>query len=647
MFNGNLTIDNIPKPLFDEYINDKQYTFFDYKNIGHEIYEYKSENDNILFKFLITFERKDNKDININDLNYLEKKIEIKSYINNTLSDLQLTKEYTNSGFLYNFTGYSNNKYLLDFFIKEYNSPIKIKGILLQDIHLNMTERERKVYEYNIIDLLNMSFFSSIYDPNEDIRKEIIRLLKIIEKNTKNTKLSKYSKEICKVPYVLLQNKKYTDSIKNLINKSNKDLIEKQVSEDYEEVSKEIKEFKDNKEKENRDNIKKISNEIKNLSFKQLSFDESIKKINEDIGEDKDKLEDAQASTTEVKLKIVEFLAEGYDSNIIKNLALTIFSPVILAMSLAAFGLAIPFAILSSPIIEMVYDYNNPPDFLSKNSYLTWGHLGSEMKIGKFIENTQNKYDKNLKSLLKKHNIIPTEIIYENEKKLYEFIKYNEKLKITDQMEVINSIYKLRKIEAKCFTIGVIGLMNSGKTTFIKSLGFNDAKPSSKDHTNKVTPYKPSNNKFQILDFPGNDDIRDRIKKAFMCNYNIADLYIIICDVQKVDSESLNSILFPLFKTNNTNCILILNKIDTVIRDYENIDEFENEIKHKTLHISQHAKSNKKDIKIYPVCLEDEEEIIPRTFKKLKDFNIIIKSEIKEKILYPNLEKIKEKYNKF
>ncbi|KAJ6252536.1 udp-2 [Anaeramoeba flamelloides] len=164
-----------------------------------------------------------------------------------------------------------------------------------------------------------------------------------------------------------------------------------------------------------------------------------------------------------------------------------------------------------------------------------------------------------------KNQIINEKLTKILEKKFQNYKNFDStsQLILNKRIRLIYMINEMRKILSKRLIIGVVGVSNSGKTTFINK-AFNkkiNCGIRLYGRTRHVGLYNlgDSNNYF-VMDFPGSDDVENNIKKLnkyFNCN---PCLYIYICTaehIQRSERKALKQI-----SKYNVPTIICLNKVD-------------------------------------------------------------------------------------
>ncbi|KAJ6233157.1 hypothetical protein M0813_30263 [Anaeramoeba flamelloides] len=144
----------------------------------------------------------------------------------------------------------------------------------------------------------------------------------------------------------------------------------------------------------------------------------------------------------------------------------------------------------------------------------------------------------------------------------YKNFTSNSQLLINKKICVIFLINEMRNILSKRLIIGVVGVSNSGKTTFINQSFNKNLKCgiTLEERTEGIGLLGLNSNNYFIMDFPGSDDVKDSVKKLndyFNCNPCLF-IYITAADhIQRSERKGLKEI-----SKYNAPIFICLNKVD-------------------------------------------------------------------------------------
>ncbi|KAJ6252533.1 udp-2 [Anaeramoeba flamelloides] len=153
--------------------------------------------------------------------------------------------------------------------------------------------------------------------------------------------------------------------------------------------------------------------------------------------------------------------------------------------------------------------------------------------------------------------------ILESKFQNYKNFDSTSQLIINKRISFIFMINEMRKLLSKRLIIGVIGVSNSGKTTFVNK-AFNkklNCGISIEDRTREVSLFGlgDSNNYF-VMDFPGSDDVEKKVRnlnKYFNCN---PCLYVYTCTAEHIQRSERKAL--KIISKYNVPTIICLNKVD-------------------------------------------------------------------------------------
>ncbi len=284
--------------------------------------------------------------------------------------------------------------------------------------------------------------------------------------------------------------------------------------------------------------------------------------------------------------------------------------------------------------------------------------LGITANILEYLRNVEKGYLKNLELLSKAVGIkdksddiwslernIYNSLMHNGIKKYENFLttesaKYIAKGLVKDAcksdfigyMKAVYLVHELRRMAMGSFTIAVIGPTKVGKSKLLSCLGF-PSKPSGTENTKVISSYSKLNDSFKFIDFPGFDDIDDRVRLQFETNNQLANMYIIVLDAMRLNTISQHQFIINFILDKNDIPIIILcNKSDELIKPKEDenpssVATFDEKIKPFKDTVFERRKDN---IDIYACCMIKADMGLEI---KLKEYNILTHTEVVEKIL--------------
>jgi GTP-binding protein EngB required for normal cell division len=136
-------------------------------------------------------------------------------------------------------------------------------------------------------------------------------------------------------------------------------------------------------------------------------------------------------------------------------------------------------------------------------------------------------------------------------------------------IDLAGLIHNLRYHLINEYVIGMIGTSNTGKSTLCHKIWNLETSPSIANRTvNARLFYLPEQPLLRVMDFPGCNDLDDRVAEQWDIYKQLVKIWIVIIDGQHIEREQVQ--LISQVKRTNISYIILINQMDKFVREFKN-----------------------------------------------------------------------------